>query len=144
MTNTIKKFKRCIICGKEKPLSEFYKQHNYFKGRVKPTLKYNKKCKRCFIDKFRNPWVEKNKELQKIYRKNYYLKKTGKFDKIDKSEYKGRICERSHRIVNHLKREKNKKMINDFQTNARLLKNEDKAKIDAKYQEIVDILTPKN
>lgn len=144
MVNLQKKTKVCVRCKEAKPLSKFYKRRQWYKNMAKPKLIYYKQCKKCFGKFSRDPWKAKNRELQALYRKNSYYRKKGEFDKIDTSIYKGRLCERPDRIEEHLKRKKSKKLIKSFQATARKLRNEKKKKIDDKYQELVDILSPTN
>lgn len=68
--------KRCIKCGKLKPIDDFY---------VRQNGKRHNQCKRCILDA-QKKYYQQNKEKQLEYRKEYY-KKNRETERKKQSEY---------------------------------------------------------
>lgn len=70
--------KRCIKCGKEKDITEFYK--NFANKDC-----YSNICKEC-SKKIQKDWIAKNKERKRELSRNYYQRKKATFNQDVKDE----------------------------------------------------------
>ena len=80
--------KKCKICDKEKPLTDFYQR--------KDNGRYRSECKECYNERGKKQgkeWRRNNKEKTKVYHKKYYIeniekhKENGKKWRENNKEY---------------------------------------------------------
>jgi hypothetical protein len=64
------KFKRCIDCKKELPITEFYERPNYNRT---ITIYYQSMCKKCEIIRAEK-WRINNLKRYRIYQNNWHKK----------------------------------------------------------------------
>lgn len=84
----------CTKCGKEYPATK-----QYFRAVNKTKLGLSSECKACLSDRYRE-WYEKNRERQREYYHEYYLK----VRKSGGDETRRQLLERIGRLEEELKK----------------------------------------